>query len=230
MSRNAGDGLETGISIRVPIPAGDSRLYGRGAVDDVLLYLSRQRYDAFTPIEIADRVDHPESTVRRAIDVLEGNDLVVVEREGNRTPVRINRSRLSVPDDPVLRIPQTEFHQPVNTATERLEEKLDRVVGIGLYGSVARGEADRRSDIDLWVAVRADRPSNQRAANRVESELESQRFDGDRYDFHIAVESVESVPAFTDDITEILRTGIVLSRTDEFETLRALLVEEAGDE
>ena len=230
MSRNTGGRSETGISIRVPIPAGDPKLYGRGAVDDVLLYLSRQRYDAFTPVEIADRVDHAESTVRRAVDVLEGNDLVVVEREGNRTPVRINRARLSVPDDPVLRIPQSEFHQPVDTATERLEEKLEGVLGIVLYGSVARGEADRLSDIDLWVAVRADRPSNQRAASRVESELQSQRFDGDRYDFHITVESIESIPAFTDDITEILRTGIVLSRTDEFETLRTLLVEEAYDE
>jgi predicted nucleotidyltransferase len=74
-----------------------------------------------------------------------------------------------------LRIPPTEFHRPVRTATERLAEKLDGVVGVVLYGSVARGEADRRSDIDLWVAVRADRPSNQRAASRVESELESRR-------------------------------------------------------
>jgi predicted nucleotidyltransferase len=229
MSRKAVERSETGISIRVPIPAGDPKLYGRAAVDDVLLYLSRQRYDAVTPSELAEHVDHAESTVRRAVDVLEENDLVVVEREGNRTPVRINRSRLSVPDDPVLRIPQPEFHRPVREATDRLWAELDGVLGIVLYGSVARGEADRRSDIDLWVAVEADRPSNQRVASRIEDDLESERFDGDRYGFHVAVESVGSIPAFTDDVAEILRTGIVVSRTEEFDTLRTLLMEESTD-
>ena len=228
MSRNSEQTGDRGISIRVPIPAGDPKLYGRGAVDDVLLHLSRQRYDAYTPSEITDHLDHAESTIRRAIDVLEGNDLVVVEREGNRTPVRINRDRLSVPDDPYLRVPQTEFQRPVRTATERLAEGLDGVLGIVLYGSVARGEADRRSDVDLWVAVREERPANQRRASRVEDELESRRFDGERYGFHVVVESVESVPAFTDDVGEILTAGIVVHRTEEFETLRRLLT--GGDD
>nr|WP_274326211.1 nucleotidyltransferase domain-containing protein [Halosimplex aquaticum] len=30
-----------------------------------------------------------------------------------------------------------------------------------MFGSVARGEADRRSDIDLWVLVEEDRMTNQ---------------------------------------------------------------------
>lgn len=81
----------------------------------------------------------------------------------------------------------------------------------------------------MGSTVRSDRPSNQRAASRVESELESRRFDDERYDFHVAVESVDSMPAFTDDGSEILRTGIVVTRTDEFETLRTVLVEESGD-
>jgi predicted nucleotidyltransferase len=229
MSRRADDPVEAGISIRVSIPADDPQLYGRAAVDDVLFYLSRQRYEALTPSELADHVDHAESTVRRAVDVLEANDLVIVERQGNRMPVRINRTRLSAPEDPVLQIPQLQFHQPVREATERLLAELDGVLGIVLYGSVARGEADRRSDVDLWVAVEGDRASNQRAASSVEADLESRRFDGDRYDFHVAVESVDSVPAFTDDVAEILRTGIVLSRTEEFETLQRLLLEEATD-
>jgi len=230
MSRRSEERSEAGISIRVPIPASEPKLYGRSAVDDVLLYLSRQRYDAFTPSELTECVDHAESTIRRAVDVLEANDLVIVEREGNRTPVRINRARLSVPDDPVMRIPQPEFHRPVRAATDRLTAELEEVVGVVLYGSVARGDADRRSDIDLWVAVRSDRPSNQRAASRIVDELESQRFDGDRYDFHVTVESVDSIPAFTDDVAEILRAGIAVSQTEEFETLRALLLEEASDE
>jgi predicted nucleotidyltransferase len=50
-------------------------------------------------------------------------------------------------------------------------DRLESVVGIGLYGSVARGEADRRSDIDLWVFVAEDRLENQRTANHVRQDL-----------------------------------------------------------
>ena len=39
-------------------------------------------------------------------------------------------------------IPQAEFHTPVRTAVEQLVEQLDTVIGIVLYGSVARGTAD----------------------------------------------------------------------------------------
>lgn len=230
MSRNLNIEAGSGMAICIPVPAPDPKLYGSGAVDDVLVYLSRQRYDSFTPAEITDHVDYAESTVRRAIEVLEANDLVEVERQGNRMPVRINRERLSVPDDPFLRIPQPGFRQPVRAATERLEAELDGVVGIVLYGSVARGEADRRSDVDLWVAVRADRAENQRRASRVEDQLESRRFDGERYDFHVTVESVESIPAFTRDVSDILRDGIVVSRTADFETLRTLLAEADDNE
>lgn len=220
----------SGISIRVPVPAMDSKLYASGAIDEILLFLIRHRFDQFTQRELARQVDHSESTVRRAVAVLAENELVEYEHEGNKKLVRINRSRISVPNDPILHIPQEEFHEPVKDAIEQIETNLDSVVGIVLYGSVARGEADRRSDVDLWVLVDGDRAPNQREANMTEMELEEKTFAGQRYDFHIAVESVDSVPAFADEIRRIVRTGIPVYTTETFQKFKKILVHEDFDE
>lgn len=224
MRQSVKNGLESSTSILVPVPAGDSNLYGNSATDDILLFLSRHRFEQFTQRELTAHINYSEPTVRRAVDVLQNNDLVEVDHDGNRNRVGINRERLSIPDDPFLRIPQTEFQQPVKAATEKLQSALEELVGIVLYGSVARGEADRRSDIDLWVVVNGKRAENQREASEVERQLEDQAFDGQRYDFHVAVESTASIPAFTEDISRILRSGISVYETESFETLRNTLV------
>jgi predicted nucleotidyltransferase len=95
--------------------------------------------------------------------------------------------------------------------------------------SVARGSADRKSDIDLWVLVRENRSRNQRRATEIGQELSEQRIDGERYDFHVVVESPTSVPAHTEDIAEIVASGIPLYKTEEFEKFQSL-VEDMIDE
>lgn len=231
MRQNMNDESESGLYISVPIPAKDPELYGSRVTDDILLFLSRNRFEEFTQRKIARHLDQAsESTVRRVIATLAKNELVTVEDAGNKKLVQINRQRLSVSDDPFLQIPQEEFQRPVKVATHQIEKRLDGVSGIVLYGSVARGEADRRSDIDLWVLVDEDRAKQQRLASHIENDLEDREFDGDRYDFHIAVESNESLPAFTDDISRIVRSGIPTYSTEKFETLRNLLVHEGHNE
>lgn len=150
--------------------------------------------------------------------------------EGNRRSIGINRPRLSDPDDPYLQIPQREFHEPVRVAVEKLRPVLDNILGIVLYGSVARGEADRRSDIDLWILVSGNRAESQRAVNAVERELENRKFEGERYYYDIDVETVASVPRYTDDIREIILSGIPLYETSEFETVEKLLANEVDDD
>jgi predicted nucleotidyltransferase len=104
-------------------------------------------------------------------------------------------------------------------------------VGIILYGSVARGEADRRSDIDLWVLTRSERAESQREANAIARDLEDREFDGDRYAYDIDVEAVQAIPAYTEDIREIVVSGIPVYKTSDFETVENLLLEEgAADE
>lgn len=215
---------ESGVAVALRIPARDPSLFKHKATDDVLLFLSRNRFEEYTVSELASYTEHTVPSVGRSVDVLSKNGLVIDRADGNRRLVRVNRERLSVPEDAYLQIPQTEFQEPVKVAVEEVESRLNDVQAVVLYGSVARGEADRRSDIDLWVLVSGDRPENQRTANEVRKSLEDRKFDGDRYGYDIDVESVSSVPKYTEEIREILLSGIPVYETENFETVKKLLM------
>ncbi len=216
--------------ITVDLPLRDDRLFRGKAVNDILLFLMRHHDEAFSMTDIADVVDYTRPTITKTIDVLSTNDLVNEERNGSRRLVQINRNRLTLPDNPYAEIPQSEFYAPVAAAAEALRDELNDVLAVVLYGSVARGEADRRSDIDLWVLVREDRMGNQRQANRVRQSLEEDTFDGDRYAFEIDVEGLQAIPNYADELREILRDGIAVHRTDEFATVRKMILHGDTDE
>lgn len=213
----------SGASISLDIPAQDTGLFKSQAVHDVLSFLSRYHENEFSITELADAVDYSRPTITKAVDTLVANDLVTDRRDRNTRLTQINRGRLSRPDDPLLEIPQAEFHAPVRTAVEQLHDQLNSVIGIVLYGSVARGTADRRSDIDLWVLVTEDRMANQRTANTVRQDLEAQNFDTGRYAYEIDVEALPAVPNYTEELQEILSDGIVLHDTDKFATVREMV-------
>ncbi|WP_280535716.1 MarR family transcriptional regulator [Halopenitus sp. POP-27] len=218
------------IRISIDLPLQDDRLLSGDATSDVLLFLTRNHDGLFSITDIADATGYTRPTITKTVDVLSANDLVVEERDGSRRLVQIDRDRLTVPDDPYLGIPQSEFHTPVQKATELLLDELTDVLAIVLYGSVARGEADRRSDVDLWVLVRDDRMSNQRQANHVRQSLEEETFDGNRYAFEIDVEGLQAIPNYADDLREILSDGIAVYRTDEFDTVRSMILHGGSDE
>jgi len=217
-----------GTSISVSLPPSDPDLFKHKATSDILLFLSNHRFSEFSLRELAGQIGHSHQSVRRAVDVLSSNDLVVDSPEGNKRLIRINSDQLSIPDEPILRIPQSEYHNPVNTAVRKLQENLSDVVAIILYGSVARGEADRRSDIDLWVLTRDSRAENQREANTIGRDLEEMSFDGDRYDYDIDVETVQAIPTYTEDIRDIVVSGIPVYKTSDFDTVENLLLEEGA--
>ncbi|MFC7188261.1 nucleotidyltransferase domain-containing protein [Halorubrum yunnanense] len=228
MSRETESNATQGVSISIPIPATDADLFKSKATNDILLFLTNHRFKQFSQREVADQIGHSQQTVRRAINTLVENGLVVESPENNQRLVQINRERLAIPDDPLLRIPQPEFQKPVKAAVDELTGRLDGVIGIILYGSVARGEADRRSDIDIWVLTTNDRAPNQREANAVGRDLEDAEFDGNRYAYDIDVEAVQAIPTYTEDIREIVVSGIPIYSTTKFETVEKLLLEE-GD-
>lgn len=218
-----------GVSISFQVPASDPEIYKNKATDDILLFLSRHRFGEYTLTDLAAQTGHNKQTVRRAVDVLSANDLVRSNPDGNSRLVSINRERLAVPEDPYLKIPQREFQKPVKTAVDELTTRLETIVGIVLYGSVARGEADRRSDVDLWVLVSEDRSEAQRVANRTERDLEDREFESGRFDYDIDVESAASVPAYTDEIREIVLSGITVYETSQFDIVANLLMEEVDN-
>ena len=228
MNRETESTDSSGASISLSIPPSDPDLFKHKATSDVLLFLTNHRFSDFSLRGLATQIGHSHQSVRRAVNVLSSNDLITESSESNQRLVQINRQRLSIPDDPILRIPQSEYHHPVKTAVTKLRENISDVVGIILYGSVARGDADRRSDIDLWVLTRTGRAESQRETNAIVGDLEDMKFDGDRYAYDIDVEAVQAIPAYTDDIREIIVSGIPVYKTSDFETVENLLLEEGA--
>ena len=214
---------ENGSQLRLDIPAQNTDLFRSQAVHDILSFISRYHTEEFSVTELTDAVEYSQPSVSKAVDVLAANDLVVDRRDGNARLVQINSSRLSRPDDPFLQIPQAAYQTPVRTAVDQLLNALDAVIGIVLYGSVARGEADRRSDIDLWVLVEEDRMKSQRAANRVRQDLEDEEFDTGRYAYEIDIETLPAVPNYVDELREILSDGLVVHDTDKFDTVQSMV-------
>ena len=143
-------------------PAGEEDIFRVGVADDVLRLLIDAHETEFTIPELVDATGASRSTVWRAVDLLDELDVLSIRETPQRNYVSIDPTRLRK-DDPVLGIEQPEFHAPVRAFLERVERTLDEVdelvglVGIVVFGSVARGEADRRSDIDLFVVVDGDR-------------------------------------------------------------------------
>ena len=223
MRSNSNVPPENGSQLRLDIPAQNTDLFRSQAVHDILSFVSRYHTEEFSITELTDAVGYSQPSVSKAVDVLAANDLVVDRRDGNARLVQINSSRLSRPDDPFLQIPQAAYQTPVRTAVDQLLNALDAVIGIVLYGSVARGEADRRSDIDLWVLVEEDRMKSQRAANRVRQDLEDEEFDTGRYAYEIDIETLPAVPNYVDELREILSDGLVVHDTDNFDTVQSMV-------
>ncbi|EJN56884.1 nucleotidyltransferase domain-containing protein [Halogranum rubrum] len=222
--------VENRTQIMVDIPLQDSRLFKREATNDILLFLTRHPDESFSITNLSKVVNYSRPTITKTVDVLSNNGLVVEERDGASRLIQINRDRVTIPDNPYLEIPQSEFHIPVKAATEAILDELDSVLGVVLYGSVARGNADRRSDIDLWVLVREDRMSNQRKANQVRQSLEDDTFDSNRYAFEIDVEGLQAVPNYIAELQEILRDSIAVYQTEEFKTVCNMVLHGDADE
>lgn len=212
-------------TVELPVPAPDPDLFRHTATDDLLRLLLDNPYERFTIRELGRLTDNAAQSVKRAVDVLEANGVVVVDTEGNRRLVGIDRTRVSKPDDPVLRIPQPEFHQPIRTALDRIRDRLGEVEGVLVFGSVARGRADRQSDIDLWVLA-ADR-ADQHRANELAMELGQERIDGDRYEFQILVETPESARGHGDRLKDVFADAITLVDSDALRDLKHEVMSDA---
>jgi|AntDeeMetagen134_2_1112570.scaffolds.fasta_scaffold02521_6 predicted nucleotidyltransferase len=222
------DTIRQGATIAIGVPAPNADLYRYKATNPVLHFLVENPYAKQTIRELSRLTDYSHPAVKNAVDVLAANDIVHVEAEGNQKQISINRSRITKPDDSVLTIPQPEFHAPVREAVGQLRSTLDDVKGIIVFGSVARGTADRQSDIDLWVLVQEDRGTNQRQANEIAKTVENERFSGDRYEFQILVESARSALNVGDRLTEILISGITIVDTQTLDRFKQEVLDDAG--
>lgn len=206
------------------MPCPETQLFRYAATRPVLNLLAENRYDRFALRDLERATDHSLDNVRHAVSTLEAVGLVQVTTQGNRKLVQIDRSSLTETSDPITRIPQPEFHQPVRAAVRRLKDELDDVRGAVLFGSVARGEADRRSDVDLFVLVGDRQAANQRKAHELGEELGEERFEGERYRFQIMVESVETAGNYGERLRDILAEGLTLYGSETLRDLRTEVI------
>jgi predicted nucleotidyltransferase/biotin operon repressor len=203
----------------------ETGLFRISAADDILDLLVDAHDTEFSIPELVDATGAARSTVWRAVDLLDSIGVVRVRETPQRNYVSIDPERLQK-DDPILAIEQPEFHAPVRAFVERIRDKFDQsddineLVGVVVFGSVARGEADRRSDIDLFVVVDGDRTGARRLVTDVVGALSNQRFDGDRFDFEPYVESVESAERAGPKLREIFDEGITVVGSERLQSIR----------
>jgi predicted nucleotidyltransferase len=209
-----------GITLNLSIPVTDPDLFSHRATAQILKLLADNPYTGFGIRELSRATDFTHRSVSQAVADLEAADLVTTEQSGPQKLVRINRVRLNKPDDPILAIPQPEFHEPVRNLVTELKTHLTEIRGIVLFGSVARGEADRQSDIDCFVLVSEKQAVGQQTAHEIVEELHDRRYDGDRYTFQVLVESVETAIQYGQRLQTIFAEGMTLSTTETLQELK----------
>ncbi|WP_256393019.1 nucleotidyltransferase domain-containing protein [Natronoarchaeum rubrum] len=188
-------------------------------MDDILEIAAQNPTEEFSNRDLQDLTGFGGPSVSKALSLLEALGLVVRRDVGRKTLYRIDETRLTDADDPLLEIPQEEFRMPLGAFVERVTNEVPGVAGILCFGSVARGEADRASDIDVFVLVDEDDKlvSARRTISDIKRDLEEQTFDGHRYEFEPFVESPESARRRGEDLQPIFREGIVLHATEAFD-------------
>lgn len=213
-----------GTTVALSVPIAHPGLFSHSATADILGVLADAPDERYGIRELSRIVDTTHKTVSDAVADLEAVELVVTSHDGPKKTVRINPDRLDKPDDPILGIPQPAFHAPIRELVEGLQDTLPRICGIVVFGSVARGEADRRSDIDCFVLVEDEQATAQQASHELVDHLHDRRFDGDRYTFQVLVESVETARQYGDRLQHILTHGITLEDSPIFQQVKKEVV------
>lgn len=207
------------VDIRLPLPG--EQIFRYEAMDDILEITAQNPTDEFSNRELQSLTGFGGPSVSKALSLLGQLGLIDRRDAGNRTLYRINEQRLTAANDSYLAIPQPEFRGPIRSFVDRVDDELDSLAGIICFGSVARGEADRVSDIDLFVLIDDDElVAARRIVSDVKRELESASFDGDRYEFEVFVESDDSARKRGADLRPIFQEGITLFASETLQQVK----------
>ena len=210
---------KSGVFLSLPLP--NQQVFRYQAADDILELLYRNPHREFTVTQLRETTGHGGKSVDNAIKILESLELIQQRREGRQSLIQINQARIRKPDDPLLEIPQQGFRKPVREFLEEARERQgENLVAVILFGSVARGEADRASDIDIQIIVEEDLLESRRDLQDVRQGIEEKKFGGNRYEVQLLVESVESAESYGEKLQEIFSEGIKLYSTEKFEDVR----------
>jgi predicted nucleotidyltransferase len=220
------ENTKRGIKVCIDVHTGeDTDIFRIKVAEEILRLLADAHETEFTIPDLVDATGAARSTVWRAVDLLNALGVVRIRETPQRNYVSIEPARLQK-DDPILAVEQTKFHEPLRAFVERVRDSIDdsdevdSLVGIVVFGSVARGEADRQSDIDLFVVVDGDRTSARRLVTEIVSDLTEEQFDGDRFAFEPYVESIESADRAGSKLREIFEEGITVVGSEQLQAIR----------
>ena len=189
-------------------------------MDEIVQLASQNPTREFGNRELRSLTGYAGPSVTKSLNLLKELGFLCVRTEGNRTLYRINSDLVHDPKEPLLAIRQEEFRRPIVGLVERLTDELDSVVGILVFGSVARGVADRSSDIDCLVLVEDDVVRARRVVQEVVNDLQQQRFDGDRYEFEVLVESIRTGSNRGEELRPIFQEGVTIHETKALDRVR----------
>jgi predicted nucleotidyltransferase len=208
----------SGVFIQFPLP--EERLFRNQATEDILLLLLRNPHTEFTVTEIRNITGHGGDTIQTALNVLEAAKLIHTKRDGRKKLISANRECFHNPEDLLLSIPQEEFRDPVKAFLDEIDQAEAKTVGVILFGSVAKGEADRASDIDFQIIVQENLSEARRELHDIRQDIENREFNGERYELQLLVESVETAESYGEKLQEIFSEGIKLRETEELENVK----------
>lgn len=222
----------TKITLDFPLP--DERVFRYQAMQYILHHLVTNPLEAFTQQELASITGADISSISRSVDLLEEVGVITVSTD---RPARISIDTDHLQhSDPIFLIPQAEFRNPLQTYLDELKDRvqdsteIDTLVGVILFGSVARGEADRRSDIDLLLIVDGDLTHGRRMCTSLARDIEDESFDGNRYEFEILVETPETAVTHSQELREIFDDGLVLDHSDQLKEVRQTIYDTSEED
>jgi predicted nucleotidyltransferase len=236
-------------TVEIDLPLPEEQVFRYQAMEDIIELLVRNPHREFTVTELRDLTGNGQKTTSRGIDLLDALGVVTVRRDGRQRLVGIDHTHVRIPEDPLFRIPQEEFRAPIREFVDRAREEIDHLAGVVVFGSVARGTADRRSDVDLWVLVEDDDGvvDARRTVQAIVTDLEDRRFGGgvsremgvtdatvgdrgQRYEFEVMVESTESAHDRGEKLETILSDGVAILTSPALDRVRdAILGGEVSD-
>jgi len=209
-------------------PDPDTDVFRIGAADDILRLLVDAHDTEFSIPELVDATGVTRSTVWRAVDLLDSIDAIQIRETPQRNYIAINPDRLQK-DDPILgisiRIPRADpsIRRPRPSHDRRRRRHQRPPLGSSSL-EASLGEADRQSDIDCFVVVDGNRTTARRQITDVVADLQSERFDGDRFVFEPYVESAESAGRAGSKLHEIFTEGITVYGSDRLDEIRKEVV------
>ena len=181
-------------------------------------------FEEFTQQELASITGSDVSSVSRSVTLLEKLGVIAVSDQ-RPAQITVDADHLQR-SDPVFAIPQPKFRTPIRSYLDDLEsriqedEEIDELLGTILFGSVTRGTADRRSDIDLLVIVDGNLTYGRRICTSLAREIEDKSFDGHRYEFEVLVETPETAVSHGAELSELFDEGLVLTTSPQLQELR----------